>query len=160
MNHLLNKKIARSFTVFSFILFICIAANAQSDWSGSYDFSEDGGTTAGGTAVFISHQIDISESDDGYVVMIKSAGYQTSKDLVCNAKVQGNKLLVYFDSYGEDNVFESYKQGDLLFTLENKTAKGKTEILTYWGKFTPSINPKAKSGKVYFKKMESTNINE
>lgn len=154
------KFIHKNTAILLIIMVFCIAANAQSDWVGSYDFAEDGGKTAGGTAVFISHQMDISEADDGYVVMIKSAGYQTSKDLICTAKVQGNNLLIYFDSYGEDNVFESYKQGDLLFTLENKMTKGKSEILTYWGKFTPSIDQKAKSGKVYFKKMESTNINE
>lgn len=157
MNHLLNKKIAQSFMFFSFILLICVSAFAQSDWAGKYDFAEDGGKTAGGTAVYISHQLDVSETDDGLIARLSSAGYQTSIDLNCTAKVQGNKLLVYFESYGEDNMFEKYAQGDLLFTLEKKTVKGKTQLLTYWSKFTPSIDPKAKNGKVYFQKMKEEN---
>lgn len=154
------KFILKNTAVFLLTLTLCVAAHAQSDWVGKYDFEENGGKTAGGTAIFISHQMDISETDDGYVVMIKSAGYQTSKDLIATAKAQGNKLLVYFDSYGEDNVFENYEKGDLLLTLEKKTVKGKDEILTFWGKFTPSIDTKAKGGKVYFRKMDEKMTNE
>ena len=32
--------------------------------------------------------------------------------------------MIYFDSYGENNMFENYEQGDLLLTLEKKTVKG------------------------------------
>ncbi len=49
-------------------------------------------------------------------------------------------------------MFEPYSEGDLLFTLERTTAKGKTVILTHWGKFTPSIPKNERSGKVYFEK--------
>lgn len=151
------KFILKNTAILLITLVFCIAANAQSDWVGKYDFAEDGGKTAGGTAVFISHQLDITETDDGLIARITSAGYQTSIDLNCTAKVQGNKLLIYFDSYGEDNMFEKYAQGDLLLTLEKKAVKGKEQILTYWSKFTPSIDPKAKSGKVYFQKMKEEN---
>lgn len=151
------KFILKNTAILLITLFFCIAANAQSDWAGKYDFAEDGGKTAGGTAVFISHQLDITETDDGLIARITSAGYQTSIDLNCTAKVQGNKLLIYFDSYGEDNMFEKYAQGDLLLTLEKKAVKGKEQILTYWSKFTPSINDKAKSGKIYFQKMKEDN---
>jgi hypothetical protein len=139
-------------------MLFCCAANAQKEWLGGYVYDEDGGKTAGGTAIFISHQIDVVESDDGLVVTIQSNGYQTSRDLIGTAKVEGAKLLVYFDSYGENNTFEPYEKGDLLFTLERRTVKGKTEILTYWGKFQPVVpkNEKTgkndKAGKVYFVK--------
>ena len=141
--------------IFLFSLFLCFTVNAQSEWIGSYQFDEDGGKTAGGTAIFVTHQIDILEGDDGLIAMIQSNGYQTSRDLVGTTKIQGDKLLVYFDSYGENNVFETYKKGDLLFTLERKTAKGKTEILTFWDKFQPVVPKNEKSGKVYFQKIES-----
>lgn len=133
-------------------LAFALAAHAQTNWAGVYEFDEDGGKTTGGTVVFINHQIEVRKTDDGLVAFVRSNGFQTSKDLICTAKADGNKLLVYFESYGEDNLFESYTEGDLLLTLEMKTAKGKTEILTYWNKFQPVVPANEKSGKVYFRK--------
>src|SRR5215217_651709 len=101
-----------------FIALFCLAANAQKEWLGTYVFDEDGGKTAGGTSIFISHRIDINESDDGLIATIESNGYQTSKELICTTKTEGARLLIYFDSYGENNMFEPYEKGDLLLTLE------------------------------------------
>lgn len=129
-----------------------VAISAQGPWTGNYVFSEDGGRNAGGTAIFITHEMDISEQDGGLVVLIQSNGYQTSRDLVGTAKVEGGKLNIYFESYGENNMFEPYEQGDLLFSLEKKTSRSKTELLTYWGKFTPIVPKNEKTGKVYFRK--------
>ncbi|HEY8563819.1 MAG TPA: DUF5991 domain-containing protein [Pyrinomonadaceae bacterium] len=134
------------------VLFISFAAHAQKEWLGSYTFDEDGGKTAGGAAIFIAHRIDVVESDDGLIATLQSNGFQTSKDLLCTTKTQGGKLLIYFDSYGENNTFEPYEKGDLLLTLERKTVKGKEEILTFWGKFAPSVPKNEKTGKVYFQK--------
>lgn len=150
------KKLSNSLLCLIFALCFSFAANAQSSWVGSYEFDEDGGKTAGGTAIFVSHRIDITESDDGLIAMIQSNGYQTSKDLVGKAKVEGNKLLIYFEYYGENNIFETYEKGDLLLTLERK----KDEILTIWGKFQPIVKKNEKSGKVYFKKLIKTNEEE
>jgi hypothetical protein len=135
-------------------LLLSPAVQAQKEWLGSYVFDEDGGRNAGGTVIFISHQLEVAEADDGLIAMLQSNGYQTSKDLLCRAKTQGNRLLLYFESYGENNVFETYEKGDLLLTLERKTAKGKTEILTYWNKFQPVVPKNEKSGKVYFRKSD------
>jgi hypothetical protein len=148
------KYLSRIFVSTAFLLLFCLAANAQKEWLGSYAFDEDGGKNAGGATIFVSHQIDVNESDDGLLVTIQSNGYQTSKDLICTAKAQGAKLLIYFDSYGENNIFEPYEKGDLLLTLEQKTVKGKTEILTFWGKFTPIVPKNEKTGKVYFTKIK------
>ena len=135
-------------------MLFCFAANAQKEWLGNYTFDEDGGENAGGTAIFISHVLDVSEADDGLLVTIQSNGYQTSKDLICTAKTDRARLLIYFDSYGENNVLEPYEKGDLLLTLERKTVKGKTEILTFWGKFQPSVPKNEKTGRVYFQKTK------
>lgn len=134
--------------------FAAISIAAQSDWTGRYEFSEDGGKTAGGTAIFIQHDLEIVEGDGGLIAFLKSNGYQTSKDLVCKARIENSGLSIYFESYGEDNVFESYKTGELLLTLERKTEKGKTTLLTHWGKFTPIISKNERSGKTYFTKLE------
>ena len=146
------KSFSKFFVSFFSILLVVAAANAQREWLGSYAFDEDGGKTTGGAAIFIAHRIDIVESDDGLIATIQSNGYQTSKELICTTKAQGGRLLIYFDSYGENNTFEPYEKGDLLVTLERKTVKGKEEILTFWGKFTPSVPKNEKTGKVYFQK--------
>lgn len=133
------------------VLFVAATvASAQANWKGSYAFTENGGKNAGGAAIIITHQIDVFEGGDGLAASIQSQGYQTSAELNCSAKVQGSKLLIYFESYGENNMFEPYNQGDLLLTLERKE---KGVVLTHWGKFSASIPKNERSGKVYFEKM-------
>ena len=134
------------------LLLLSFHSNAQTDWKGSYFFDENGGKNAGGAAIFISHELSVFEGEDGLAARLQSNGYQTSTDLICTVKVEGAKLLIYFQSYGEDNMFEPYAPGDLLLTLERKTEKGKQVLLTYWGKFAPDIPKYAKTGKVYFEK--------
>ena len=131
-----------------------IASPQVADWKGSYAFTENGGKNAGGSVILITHQIDVFEGGDGLAASIQSNGYQTSAELNCSAKVQGTKLLIYFESYGENNMFEPYGQGDLLLTLERKTVKGKPALLTHWGKFSASIPANEKSGRVYFEKIK------
>lgn len=150
--NLIMKLFSKNIGAFFCILFFSVLINAQTSWLGSYEFSEDGGRNAGGTKVFISHELNIKQTENGLMATIQSNGYQTSKDLICTAKIVGDKLEIYFDSYGEDNLFENFEQGDLLLTLGNKTVKGKTETLTFWDKFQPSLEKNAKSGKVYFVK--------
>ncbi|MEO6588055.1 MAG: DUF5991 domain-containing protein [Pyrinomonadaceae bacterium] len=144
-------KITNNFSVLFLIFLFSIFTNAQATWIGSYEFDEDGGKTVGGSAIFITHELEIKQTGDGILATIQSSGYQTSTNLVGTVKTEGDKLMIYFDSYGENNMFEKYEQGDLLFTLEKKMTKGKTEILTFWNKFEPVIDKNQKSGKVYFK---------
>jgi hypothetical protein len=134
------------------LLFLALNAAAQDGWKGSYYFGEDGGRNAGGTKIFVSHELQIFDGDNEIAATLQSNGYQTSGDLVCTAKVEGTKLMIYFQSYGENNMFEKYEPGDLLLTLEKRTVKGKPAILTYWGKFKPAIEKNEKTGQVYFEK--------
>lgn len=152
-SRLIMKLFSKSIGAIFAVLVFSVLINAQTSWLGKYEFSEDGGKNAGGTKIFIEHEIEVRQTDDGLMATLQSNGYQTSKDLVCTAKARGDKLEIYLDSYGENNLFESYEQGDLLLTLENKTVKGKTELLTFWNKFQPSIEKNETSGKVYFKKV-------
>jgi len=151
------RPLSRSSLVCVILLSVSFAVYAQNDWAGSYEFYENGGKTAGGTSIFVTHQMDIVETEDGLVAMIQSNGYQTARDLVGSVRIDGNKLLVYFEDYGENNIFQTYEKGDLLLTLERKTEKGKTVILTTWGKFLPVVPSNEKSGKNYFVKSGDGN---
>jgi hypothetical protein len=125
--------------------------SAQSPWLGTYEFTENGGKNAGGSTIIVNHQIDVLNSDKGLVATLKSNGYQTAVDVLCLVKVNGNKALFYFEGYGDDNMFENYKKGQLMFTLE----QGKSDILTHWGVFKPVVPKNERSGKVYFAKVDS-----
>lgn len=147
------RSVRRSdFLKFAILILLCASpAFAQERWTGRYEFEESGGKTSGGTAVVVSHEIEVFETDDGLIAMIKSQGFQTSRDLVCKARIEGAKMLLFFESYGEDNVLATYKDGELLLTLERK----KDELLTHWGAFQPVTGNYAKSGKVYFQKVKT-----
>jgi hypothetical protein len=141
------------------LMFVAVSL-AQNEWAGTYTFDEDGGKTAGGgTVIFVTHELSVFETDDGLRATLKSNGYQTSTDLHCKVKISGNKMEIIFDSYGEDNVHETFSPGDLLLTLEKKSVKGKTELLTWWGKFTPALPEKPKTGKLFFTKPAKIETN-
>lgn len=141
--------------IIAVILVFAVSVFGQLSWEGSYTFDEDGGKTAGGTAIFITHELEIIATDDGFAAVLKSNGYQTSRDLRCTTKTDRAKLMIYFESYGEDNVFEPYSGGELLLTLERKSDKRGETILTYWGAFKPIAKKNEKPGKVYFAKIEN-----
>ncbi|MBK8151512.1 MAG: hypothetical protein IPK58_25785 [Acidobacteria bacterium] len=136
--------------LFLLLTVFATAAFAQERWTGRYEFEELGGKTSGGTAIIVNHEIEITDSDDGLIALIRGTGFQTSRDLVGNARVEGEKLLIYFNSYNEDNVLEPYAEGDLLLTLERR----KGELLTFWGKYLPVVQKNEKTGKVYFTKVK------
>ena len=148
------KKTVRFLEIAVVSIALSISAAAQADWKGSYSFYENGGKNAGGAVILITHELSIFEGGDGLAATLESNGYQTAAELICSAKVEGSKLLIYFQNYGETNMFEPYQPGDLLFTLEKTTLKGKPASLTHWGKFTPSIPKNEKSGKIYFEKTK------
>ncbi|MGH9946658.1 MAG: DUF5991 domain-containing protein [Pyrinomonadaceae bacterium] len=152
------NSIGRAAAVMFAVLFFCFSAFSQNLWLGTYEFVEDGGKTAGGTVIVVTHQIDVLNSDDGLVATLKSNGYQTSVDLLCLVKVQGAKAMLHFEGYGDDNIFEPYTKGQLMLTLETKQDKGKNAILTHWAAFKPSIAKNEKSGKVYFARTTNTKL--
>src|SRR5688572_20994513 len=104
------RTISRSFRIAVVLFSISVAASAQADWKGLYTFDEDGGKNAGGTAVLISHELNVfDDGAGGLAASLESNGYQTSSNLLCSTKVVGPKLMIYFQTYGEDNMFEPYK---------------------------------------------------
>ena len=137
----------RTIAALAFAFIFSAAVFAQSPWIGIYEFVEDGGKNAGGTTIVVSHELQIMDSDKGLVATIKSNGYQTSVDILCLVKVEGNKATLFFEGYGDDNMFESYTKGQLILSLEDK---GKSTLLTHWGKFKPIVPKNEKNGKVYF----------
>lgn len=69
--------------LFVFVLFVGFSANAQTAWVGNYEFVKSGGRTAGGTAIVITHELVIEESNGKLTGNLAANGYQISKDLNC-----------------------------------------------------------------------------
>ena len=126
------------------------AAFGQSAWKGNYAFTEDGGRNGGGSTMVVTHRIKVFETRGGLRARLTSNGYETSRDLNCSAKVKGNKLSLFFESYGPDNVYDTQEEGDLMVTLERRTVRGRPAIVTYWGKLTPIVIKNKRQGRVYF----------
>lgn len=139
---------ATMFVLFAFVF----SASAQTNWVGFYEFYEDGGKTAGGSKIFVAHDLEVFETDDGLKARIKANGFQTSRDINAAAKVEGAKISFYLEGYGEDNVLELYEPDELLFSLEIKNKK----MVTNWNSYKPALAEKPVSGKEMFKKQTVT----
>jgi Family of unknown function (DUF5991) len=130
-----------------------LTANAQiANYVGSYEFSENGGKTAGGTAVFVGHDLTINADGSG---KLTAAGYQTSKELFVKTKLVGSKLQILFVKYGEDQTVPTELKADtLLLTLEYKTVKKKKVLWTTFSGYAPVVFDAKKGGGIYFKKSK------
>jgi hypothetical protein len=129
-----------------------ISANAQTNFAGKYIFYEDGGKTAGGTGIGVGHDLEINS--DGTATLTAN-GFQTSKYLICKAKIDGSKMQLFFEKYGEENYGPTdLSGGELLLTLELKTVKKKKVLWTTFSKYEPSVVSFKKSGGVFFKKSK------
>jgi hypothetical protein len=127
------------------------AERDESFWVGEYSFVEDGGRTAGGTRIIVIHSLAIHKEAGTLIAEISSQGYQTSRQVVGEVKVTGNVARIYFKSYGEGNMYEPHREGDLLLTFKRVAQRGRIRILTYWNTFELSMKPLV-NGRVYFKR--------
>lgn len=140
-------------------LVICTAlifsANAQTirDFVGKYEFNENGGRTTGGSAILITHDLEIRP--DG-TVELSANGYQTQKNLIGTAKISGGKLNIYFKGYDEQagNMFTPYQGNELLLTLEKRKIKGRLVIWTTFAEYESALGNTNKKGGIYFRRSK------
>ena len=116
--------------------------SALESWIGDYTFSEFAPPDQN-----MFYRFSIYKENDNYYAEISVDGFQTVERL--HAKVIGDEksIKLVFDKYLPDNVFEPYKQGDILFGFEKKNLK----LYTFWEKIQPMLESNMKSGEVYFK---------
>lgn len=129
------------------------AADELGAWVGEYVFEEDGGRTAGGTPISVAHQIHVSREGGALKARLESNGYQTYAAFECEARVEANKLKLFFARHADENVFlrGDYRRGDLLLTLARAGAGRRPRVLTYWGAFRPQFR-RPRQGRVYFRR--------
>src|ERR1051325_1968892 len=116
-------------------------------WEGEYLFAETGGRNTG---LMIEYSIKVYRKGGVLLADVDADGHQTETRLSGDAKVEGNRLTLYFRAYRPENLFDLYKPGDLLLSLERRHGK----LLTYWGAMHPQLTS-YKNGRIYFQKRPS-----
>jgi Family of unknown function (DUF5991) len=132
------------------------AADELDAWVGEYVFEEDGGRTAGGSAIYVVHQLNVTREGDALKARLESNGYQTYAAFECEARVAAGRLKLFFVRHADENVFlrGDYRAGDLLLTLARAAATRRPRLLTYWGKFRPQFR-RPRQGRVFFRRVDS-----
>ncbi len=115
------------------------------DWQGLYTFGEVGGKNTG---MVIDYSIKVYQQNGGLVADLDGDGFQTQMRIFCAVQTSANKIQFFFKGYRKDNLFEIYKPGERLLSLEIRNGK----LLTYWGAVKPQLAA-YKNGRVYFTKQ-------
>ncbi len=142
---------------FLLVLFGFGAANAQSipsSWFGEYNGMESGMNATETRSFSTWAKLELSEAEGGVTgIYTEGENSDTFNKYMFTAKGNATAISLFFGScmpveYGSSEPCKSdFKEGDLMFKLTKSKVKGKTVILTTWGKLN-----KGESGKVYFTK--------
>ena len=126
------------------------SVQAAPSWSGTYVYEENGGRTAGGTAILVTHTLTLSKTRGAWTGLLSSDGYQTFIRARCVGRAEGNRFDVIFKSSSEGAAFGA-KRGDRLFSLLRRGRR----LHTQWDKFFPVTKEKAPPTGEYFRPEES-----
>lgn len=140
----------------SLVLFTFGFVNAQTtleSWAGIYE-GEESGMNATGTRSYSSWaKLEFTCDEDCIGVYTDGENSDTYNKFNLTAKGSANEISFYYgvcmpkDEESSEPCTNDYKNGEFMFKLTKSKVKGKTVILTNWGKLN-----KGESGKVYFKK--------
>jgi hypothetical protein len=133
------------------------AANAQtvpSSWVGEYNGMESGMNATETRSFSTWAKLELSEAEGGVTgTYTEGENSDTFNKYMFTAKGNATTISLYFGSCmpveegSSEPCTSDFKEGDLMFKLTKSKVKGKTVILTTWGKLN-----KGKSGTVYFEK--------
>ena len=153
-------------TLAALALVVCVAQaaagrgalrpDALDAWVGEYVFEEDGGRTAGGSPIYVVHQITVTREGGALRARLESNGYQTYVAIECEVRAEPGRLRLYFARHADENALQrgDYKPGDHLLTLARSGRGRRARLLTYWGEFRPQFR-RPRQGRVYFTRVDS-----
>ncbi|AQT61247.1 DUF5991 domain-containing protein [Cellvibrio sp. PSBB023] len=124
-----------------------VACAETKSWSGTYIYEADYGKNYPGTPMIVSYTLIIDPTS----CLLEISGYQAAQEITCEVLQTKSGIEVHFVAFSAtsmQNFKDLYRQGDLLFSLEEK----QTGLLTYW----KIMNPEAAiaEDQIYFKKYE------
>lgn len=115
-------------------------ASSLETWVGEYSFSEYAPPDQN-----MFYSITIYYKDNNYFAKISIDGFQTLERLLAKVSGDVNFIKLKFQEYLPDNVFESYKKGDILISFEKRDSK----LITNWGKIQPLLLENYKAGEYF-----------
>lgn len=115
-------------------------------WVGQYSFSEHFPPN-----INMFYSISIYKENNNYFAEIDVNGFQTMKRLLAKVSEDTNSIKLEFLKYLPDNMYESYKKGDVSFK------KNGSNLITTWGEIQPILPENKKPGE-YFQ-FDSSNSN-
>jgi hypothetical protein len=128
-------------------------ADINNKWTGVYTFEESAKNVTGDGAQSWNYVITVKPREDKTLVAeIQIDGFQTMTRIEADVKADDKKADFVFAKYMPENMFELYKKGDRLFSMEVNT---KNEFVTNWDKMKAFVVDNQKNGLVLFKKMSS-----
>lgn len=122
-------------------------------WNGRYVWEEGVGRHGGpdprdSVAAFITYTLSIGPGNGPTRCTLNGQGFQTNKRIRCTLTPQGKSIIVKFQGYGADNMFDDgYRGGQPLFTL-TRTPRG---LVTTLQGLKASSNLTPRSGKLFYK---------
>lgn len=120
-------------------------------WTGTYTFEESAKNVAGDGAQTWNYVITVKPREDkSLMAEVQVDGFQTMTRLEADVKADDKKAEFIFAKYMPENMFELYKKGERLFTLE---LNAKNEVVTNWDKMKANVIDNQKGGVVMFKKI-------
>jgi|SRR4030095_2362758 len=122
-------------------------------WVGHYTFEESAPSVTGAGSQSWVYDINVTAKEDTTLTAnIQVDGFQTMTRIESDVIANEKSADFIFSKYGKDNLFELYKKGEKLFSLE---LNDKNEIITNWAKMKAYVIDNQKNGKVRFKKVIS-----
>jgi len=113
-------------------------------WSGVYSYEEFAPPNQSWV-----YELVVSQTGKESVARLTIDGFQTMARVLCDAVVDGDKLLLKFSSYEPDTtpVAGKIAVGETLFTLEKENNGA---LMTHWGKLTAQLPSNQVSGNQRF----------
>lgn len=127
--------------------------DVNNKWAGTYTFEESAKNVTGDGAQSWNYVITVKPREDkSLMAEIQIDGFQTMTRIEADVKADDKKAEFLFSKYLPENMFELYKKGDRLFSLEVNT---KNEFVTNWDKMKAFVVDNQKNGMIMFKKLSS-----
>jgi hypothetical protein len=144
---------------FAFIFSQPIAAQSTTNnWVGTYEFFDgQKGGPPNRPSDFITYTLVISQKGDALTTRFSADGTQTSDEYECRIEFSANSIKIYFLENLkdiEDEEFQNFKKGQLLFTLKKTKIGKKTKYLFKADNYKIDLLSARAGTPIYFKKIK------
>ena len=106
--------------LFTITLLYAVVASGAMPWTGTYEWTDLGARNSGAV---LEYSAKVFEENGALVADVDGDGFQTMLRARCRVEATDTTLTFVLDSYRDENMFETYKPGEKLFTLRRAGGK-------------------------------------